>query len=323
MAVLAVPGTAVAVALQQRSLLAVTLGALLALAVNALSARRTVGAVRVSVEGPVTVTTGAGYRLRLRIEGRPATVCAVAVEGADRAWYAAGLPAAGELDLRAGPRGLVGWLEVAVRSSTPLGLVSCVRSGPVRLDSPIHVVPRRVWVAVPPSPMLDTGVSAVGGEEPVGLRPYVPGDAPRDVHWPSVARSGSIVVRDRRTPAAAAEVDVVVDTVAAEPASVETAAAVAAGGAGGAENPEAAESVLGRARSALEQLLAQGLRVRLITIEDDGGPPVASPVATATDVGVRLARAGVGRPDRPSDDSGGRSRLVISAEGLRWQRPPG
>jgi hypothetical protein len=182
------------------------------------------------------------------------------------------------------------------------------------------------------------------------LREYAVGDPLRDVHWPAVARTGRLVVKDRCRIAA-------VDSVA-----------VALHVAGEDGEDGEVDDVLGRARSALEQLLATGYLVYLTTVERAGdtssaGPPagpgrisrwagrrspppvqgtvtVTGPVRSRQAINMRLALACAGRPDEGGAASPAPSRaavavpsqrigavraapaqLVITTDGLWWRSP--
>ena len=127
-------------------------------------------------------------------------------------------------------------------------------------------------------------VSGTGADLVRTVRPYVPGDAARLVHWPSSARRGTLVVREHDPPANEG-VALVVDLT--EPmglAGPETPAEIAASLAAG----------IGRA------VLARGSRLLLATNEPDG--PRLAPVTDARELGRRLAHAVSGPPATPPDD---------------------
>ena len=127
-------------------------------------------------------------------------------------------------------------------------------------------------------------VSGTGADLVRTVRPYVPGDAARLVHWPSSARRGALVVREHDPPANEGVALVVDLTEPAGLAGPETPVEVAAGLAAG----------IGRA------VLARGGRLLLATNEADG--PRLAPVTDARELGRRLAHAVGGPPATPPDD---------------------
>lgn len=329
---LVVPGLLVALATQQRPLVAISLGAAIVLAVDAVWTRRSVRRPTLSASGPTTATVGSEFGLRLECRTDHRLECLVGVRSAVRAWIPAVLPVAGEVAMVAARRGVIDHADVQLQTSVPFGLLACTRTMRVALVSPVHVEPRRLPVSLPPMAVIDPMTHAYRGDEPVGLRPYAIGDSPRDVHWPSVARTGSMVVRDRRRTAAGTELDVVIETF----------------------DPDCdLPLMLGQASSALEQLLASGYHIRLVTVEADpaGGSPTPTLyrasnrargaaadfephpdsvvsgsvryavglLSTRDEIGVRLSRVVVGRPGRLAGLIGSSARLVIAPGGFRWQ----
>ena len=113
------------------------------------------------------------------------------------------------------------------------------------------------------------------GDSVRAVRPYVPGDSARLVHWPTSARRGTLVVREHEPPVVVG-VALVVD-LNGPPDEVELAASRAAG--------------IGRAT------LAAGGAVWCCTSE--AGGPVSARVVDQRDLGRRLARATAG-PGRHS-----------------------
>jgi uncharacterized protein (DUF58 family) len=107
------------------------------------------------------------------------------------------------------------------------------------------------------------------------VRDYVDGDPIRLVHWPSTARTGSVMVRELEGPEQP-RLLVVVDL------------------RGAASEAELAAS---RAAGLAIAAIQAGVRVDLATAEADG--PVTGIVRTPTEVGRRLARATDGAPTPP------------------------
>ena len=100
-------------------------------------------------------------------------------------------------------RGVLGELEVRIRSAGPLGLVWWSRRTTVEIGE--HVVaprPRRAGAHVERVTRIEGGdrpgpPGAVAGEID-GIRPWQEGDSERYVHWASSIRHGELVVHDRR-----------------------------------------------------------------------------------------------------------------------------
>ncbi|MCL5948281.1 MAG: DUF58 domain-containing protein [Actinobacteria bacterium] len=102
-------------------------------------------------------------------------------------------------------RGLVNRLEFDVATAWPLGILWWHKKATFDLGYPIHVAPRR-------GQPLDTDIleGSSGGDlygmagrpgsyrgYQRGVRQYVPGDLPRDVHWPASAHAGRLMARER------------------------------------------------------------------------------------------------------------------------------
>lgn len=303
------PGLVIAVVSQQQLLLVVSVGSGLSLVVNAVVSRRFVAKLTMSVSGPSTATVDGVYPVTVGL-GRERTLeCAIAVDNGIRSWTPAAVPATGEVLVVAKERGVVRRLGVRVRTAVPFGLIACVRTSAVPLTRPIHVGPKRVDVAHSSIVGLDSPSDLRNGDDPIGLRPYATGDSLRDVHWPAVARTGAMIVRDRRVTGAGLELDVVVET----------------------DRPGCdLDDLLGRARCLLEQLVATGHRVRLMTAEPavggegrpDGAVLLANGwVSSGEEIIRRLARAVIGPPGSSSGIAGPSARLVVCPEGVRWHSP--
>lgn len=100
------------------------------------------------------------------------------------------------LDLPAGGRGVVNLTHVLVASSWPLGIVRAERW--VRTDFSAVVHPR---YALPVDDRRQGTREPVGaaevrgpGDEFLGLREYRTGDSQRRIHWPTSARTGTLMV---------------------------------------------------------------------------------------------------------------------------------
>lgn len=193
-------------------------------------------------------------------------------------WFRADAPSEGRYELVPSQRGVFSDLAIQIRTSSPLGLVGWSRKVLVRLDRPIEVAPRTIPVKYESVRGADHRAearpkSSTSGQEITrGVREYVDGDAIRLVHWPSTARTGTVMIRELEGPQRPRLV-VVVDLRGAE-----------------SEAEIAASRASGLALSAL----SAGTLVDLATFEADGAR--FGPVKTPLEIGRRLARAVPGAP---------------------------
>ncbi|MEM9132540.1 MAG: DUF58 domain-containing protein [Actinomycetota bacterium] len=307
--ILVVPGLLVAVAAGQLALVGAGVAALVLLVTDAFWARSALRGSEIRASGPTTTTVGSEFPLRLDCRARRPVTCVITVENAVRPAIPAALPVTGDVAVHATQRGVLDTVAVGLRSTGPIGLAASSRLLRVDLAAPVHVEPRRIPVQLPSMAVIDPLTHVYrGDDEPIGLRPYARGDSPRDVHWASVARTGTMVVRDRRRGVAGTELDVIIETFRADCDLAQ---------------------LLGQARSALEQLLAAGYHIRLVTVEadptsapgDDGGGAryAIGLLSNLAELGVRLSRVVVGRPGHLAGAIGSSARLVIRPEGFQWQ----
>lgn len=209
------------------------------------------------------------------------------LSAANPAWHRVDPPDRGTLIAVALSRGVAGVAVFEVQSSAPLGLLGRSRRFVVELPHPIVVGPRPEQVVGARFP--DRGAQPAAEEVVRGTRPWVPGDPMRSVHWPSVARSGELMVRELEPPPAP---------------RVVVAVELAVGG-------EPAERAASRGAWVAGEALRRGCRVTLATIE--GEHVVAAPVRAPLDVSRRLAAATSGRRFTTAPDPG--SIIWIRAEG--------
>jgi uncharacterized protein (DUF58 family) len=267
------PGLLVAAVTRQRLLIALSVAAGLMLLANALLAWLAVRTVAIDVRAPDTATVGHPLPIRLKLDGRRPVECVAGIDGATRPWIAATVPATGEVEVIPEHRGVVDRVGVRLQTAAPFGLTAWVRSVSVPLARRLHVGPPALAVDLPVELRPSAVAAAAGADpaEPVGLREYAFGDPLRDVHWPAVARSGRLVVKDRSRVSTSQTVAVFVDV---DP---------------GAETARVDEA-LGRARSVMEQLLASGFQIELTTVE-----PAASPASADATAGSITGAVVVGR----------------------------
>jgi uncharacterized protein (DUF58 family) len=176
-------------------------------------------------------------------------------------------------------RGVLEHVTVELASAAPFGLLWWTARHRLPLLRPLTVAPRQGAPQSRPPEAGDPG----GAEEllpvlqrsgePRGVRPYVPGDPPRSVHWPATAHQGSLMVREMESAAEGA----VTLTVALP------------------RDPVAAEREAERVLATVALLVRRGCTVQLITTE--AGRPTTGRVATTLEAGRRLARAQSGPGD--------------------------
>jgi uncharacterized protein (DUF58 family) len=244
----------------------------------------TLSRVRLSVTAPADAVVGDIVSLRVSIEGR-ATRVEIRVLDPSGTWWRTAVPTTGVVPHEATRRGVFDHVRVQIRTAAPLGVFVRTRQARVALASHIHVAPRpiAVGVAVKPIPPRvespsDLSVRGSGVDTVRAVRPYVPGDAARLVHWPTSARRGDLAVREHDPPGNEG-LALVVDL---------------NGPARACENAASRAAGIGRA------VLGRGGRVVLATAERSG--PVCAEVADPRELGRRLARAVGGPPADPPDN---------------------
>lgn len=278
-------GVAAGAASGQQSVVAVGVFAFALFVVGIIWPIVSLSRVEVEAWAPADAMVGENHDVHVRLSGRASRV-EVRLLDPPGPWWITASPSHGVMPRIASRRGVFGTLRIELRSSAPLGVF--VRSKTTRIDLPVEiaVAPRpaavadvRVGGAPRVQERLRDGVIAVtpaagqgAGDTVRTVRPYVPGDAARLVHWPTSARRGTLVVREHEPPAALG-IALVVDLNGPSD-DMELAASRAAG--------------LGRAT------LAAGGAVWCCTCE--ANVPVSARVADERDLGRRLARAGSGEP---------------------------
>lgn len=196
-------------------------------------------------------------------------------------------------------RQVVERVVVELTSHGLCGLVGFARWGRARLHPHLHVGPR------PQAPAADLpelrgpwgeGRAAPGaaGDAVRGVRPYVPGDPARHVHWPATARRGELVVKELEEPTAPT-LTVVLDL-----------------GDGG----PAGEAAAARAAWYLGQAGRRGYRGVLVAVEAGGAR--TGPVASVAAVNRRLARVVPGPAPAGPAGAPGTSVVFVGPDGDRW-----
>ena len=244
--------------------------------------------VRVALTCRPDAVAGDELPVRVRLLGRSGRV-AVRLLDPEGPWAHSPAPAEGAMLHQPIRRGVFTHLRLEVRCTWPLGLCVFGWIHDVALAAPLHVAPRpSVERARPgPVPTETTDVahprpSTAAGDAVRTVRPYVPGDSPRLVHWPTTARTGTLIVRELEPPV---RVGLVVLVDLRDPAP-------------GAEGDAATASDLrveqaaSRAAGLVVDALRAGTEVILGTHEPEG--PVVERVTTTAAAGRRLARAVAG-----------------------------
>lgn len=167
------------------------------LAVGVIGPWPVVHRVRVElVEAPTDGTVGLPLVVRLRLS-RPVRVRPLLPPGpADFGDQLTLLPTA---------RGVYPILIVELATAAPFGLQWWRRRVVVDLPNPLYIAPRTGRAPVPPVRRDDrSGEEGRARTGPAGdlraPRPYVPGDARNQVHWPVTAHTGELMVRELEVP---------------------------------------------------------------------------------------------------------------------------
>jgi uncharacterized protein (DUF58 family) len=232
-------------------------------------------------------------------------------------------PEAGAMELSAPGRSVVTHLVFDIVATGPLGLWDATCRARVWFPVPLAVGPAALahdpdWPALRTLPLGETESVARGDDLFRGVRPYVRGDARRSVHWPATAHHGTLMVKERD---------------GLEQVAIRIVLHLPMGGV-------ASEYAAARAMWLVEQSMARGWLVHLLTVEpavpEPAPPPLVRPygpvpapwpfpLPTRTvdqridHVGRarhQLAHAGIGMP--AIDDWTGLTR-VISPEGDTWR----
>lgn len=198
-------------------------------------------------------------------------------------WHRMTGPGWGELPHLVDKRGCFDLIRIELRATAPLGFVSAGRVVWCELPTTIEAGPRPLNSSWRPSRApVEAGVGAATSSSPSGdlvrsVRPYVNGDPPNRVHWPSTARLGQLVVRELEPPSPVGQA-IVVDLRDL-----------------GDQTEPAASYAMGACLAVLEA----GGRLVLCTFDRTG--PVSEPVRFPIDASRRLARALPGPPGSPPE----------------------
>jgi uncharacterized protein (DUF58 family) len=168
------------------------------------------------------------------------------------------------MELAAPGRGVVDHLVFDLVAVGPLGLWEATSRARIWFPVPLAVGPVPVphdpdWPALRTLPLGETETVARGDDLFRGVRPYVRGDARRSVHWPATAHHGTLMVKERD---------------GLEQVAIRVALDLPMPGI-------ASEFAAGRAAWLIEQSLARGWLVHLVTVEPQGAEPPPPPLVRA------------------------------------------
>lgn len=270
-------------------LLSLLLGVLV---VSGVVSRRNVEEIAVSLDGPAEVFAGepAPFRVVLRNLGeRPKSALLVKVSGKAAPILFPSLPPRGEaergVDLVFPRRGRHRVESILLFSGYPIGLFRKGRLHPVNEERVVFPSPKAV--AFPPpeaTEAIDDGIDPRRkgrGAEVLKLREAVPGDDPRDIHWPQTARQGRPIVKERASELGR-EIVVHLDT--ARPATADAAWEAAF------------EEATREATGLVLKFLARGERVGLLCGELFVPPAMGPLHRTTVLTALALAEAGSSSP---------------------------
>lgn len=237
---------------------------------------------RVAVTNPADAVAGRPVELAVTVDGVADDVRLV-IPGADEPPRRVRPGTTVRSPLHSPARGRYTHVEVQLRAAGPLGLFDGARHLAAELHPPLHVAPSPLRVRWHAGTVTGEGTevpvngTVAGGEVTRAVRPYAPGDPARLVHWPSVARTGELVVRELDPPNPIGQA-IVVDLT---------------------DLGERAETAASYAMGACLAVLGAGGRVLLCLHDGDG--PVAAVVTDPHHAGRLLAVASPGPPGTPPE----------------------
>lgn len=257
--------------------LVVWAAALVALVVGVVWPLVAIRGVQIAASSPRDATVGDEVQIEVSATGAMA-VYEIRVLDPPGTWVRVDGPTTGFVSHLADTRGVFEFIRFEVRVSAPVGLYEARRIISLALPVPVEVAPRPLsveWMAAgAPVEMgeLALGRGGNGGEVVRSVRPYVVGDPAHLVHWPSTARSTTLVVRELDPPAPIGQA-IVLDL---------------------RNLGEDCESGAAYALGATYAVLAAGGEVVLCTAESAGA--VSARVRSRLGANRRIARAVVGEP---------------------------
>ena len=256
----------------------------------------TVRTVRLrALAAPTDLVVGQLATLELDLDGRAAGL-AIAATGSGAVVVDIVSPGSIRVPFTVARRGAYRQLRVDVSSDAPFGIMHATRTRLVELPHQLLVGPIAEPHPVEPGPLPSELAEPVPagsgstGDSVRSVRAYVTGDPAHLVHWPSTARTGSLVVRELEPPAANA-IAIVVDLTSRDAPSGDDQSA--------AERASAVERTASLAAGAARAAHERAARVLLCTAEASG--PVAAEAPDELSVQRRLALAVPGRPAAAPD----------------------
>lgn len=246
----------------------VGVGLLAALGLDRVVADQAMRAPDLRIEAPPEAVAGQPLSFVVTVRAGRYPVLVAPLWCTTRPTVAVDGPEPGLVTLPAPPRGVVWTLVVEIGVSGPLGLAQARRLARVWLPAPVHVAPEPwptevEWPALRTIQLGPTETSASGHDLFRGIRPYVPGDPQRTVHWKATAHHGRLMVRESEG-AGVVVVRLVLDT---------------------ARPGDDTERAIARLAFVAEQALHQHWLVRLVTVEPLGERPAPPPVDQVRDGG--------------------------------------
>ncbi len=250
--------------------------------------------IRASAKLPTTIDLGTSPDIEIEIEWPlRAPVVAHFTEGLTSAKSSGPASGDGVIPASGIRRGVVDEVTLTIAAGAFLGLIGFVSETVMTPAEPILVLP-----PARPHPDVIADIDRLAtpdDAELIGVRPYRPGDRPGDVHWPSVARTPEIMVRER-APAPPAPPPLTV---------------VVAG-----TDAESFDDRLAVARFAVEYAWTLGMRVTLVTNTNQGGKVTNPPLTSPADLHLALATATPGPRPTTRDDQ-----AVLDVDGLDLAQP--
>jgi uncharacterized protein (DUF58 family) len=238
--------------------------------------------ITVSATSPRDASVGDLVPIEVTVAGRVGA-CEIRALDPTGDWHRVAGASAGTIAHLADRRGVFRLVRLEVRVTAPLGVLAAHRVVDASIGHAVEVAPKALavdWVSAgaPLAGGVDrASLASLGGDLVRSVRPYAPGDPAHLVHWPSTARTGTLVVRELEPPAPFGQA-IVVDLRDLGP-----------------DKERAASYSLGAARA----VLAAGGELVLCTAEVSG--PVTRRVRAPIDAARRLARAVAAEPGAPPE----------------------
>jgi len=184
-------GVAAGAASGEQSVVAVGVFAFTLFVVGIVAPIVSLSRIRVDAWTSPDATVGERHDVHVRLHGNAGRV-QVRVVDPPGEWWCTASPAEGIVPRVAGRRGVFHSIRVELRTSAPLGVFQRCRFVRISLPVPVTVAPRPTLAGPrlrsrPDDDALSTAPSAApgAGDTARAVRPYVPGDPARLVHWPS------------------------------------------------------------------------------------------------------------------------------------------